>query len=143
MRSISADLTGSKSPKPVTATENSTSNCYPTLPKSNSLTRVASFNTSGTSQVASVTENLFSIVPILTLFVPTQNQTGSDSDLLLLKQPEARLTCLKGTGFTDAALATMSKTDENKDSAAEGLMAHSKLSILGLAMSFSLWVVFA
>ena len=93
-----------------------------------------------------MTENLYSIVPILTLFVP-QNQ--SDSSPLSSKRPEARLTCLKGTGLTDAEIATMSKTDENKhkDSAATALMAtaglNSKLGVVGLVMSFSLWVLFA
>lgn len=80
-------------------------------------------------------KNLYSITPVLTLFVP---QDGTDSTLL--KQPEARLTCLKGTGLTDAAIATMKSTDENKDSAAD-MMASPKLVALGLAMGFSLWVL--
>lgn len=129
---MAADLTGSKAPKPFTDAENSTSNCYPTLPKSNSLTRVVSFNTTGTTHPASLIKHLYSIVPILTLFLP-QNENSST----LLKQPEARLTCLKGTGLTDAEMATIDKNGNN----AAGLGAFPKLIALVSAIYFSLFVL--
>lgn len=107
------DLTGSDASKPLTDAENSTSNCYPTLPKSNSLTHVAAFNTSGTSVADSVVANLFSITPILTVFFP-QNQ----SNAAVVHQPEAQLTCLKAVDGTDASNKTANDGAKDKDSAA-------------------------
>lgn len=109
------DLTGSDASEPLTEAENATSNCYPTLPKSNSLTHVAAFNYTGTSLVESVAKNLFSITPILTLFFP---QNGSNASIL--RQPEAQLTCLKAVDGTDAENRTASNgaNDPDKSSAA-------------------------
>jgi hypothetical protein len=124
---IFEDLTGSDAPKPFTETQNSTTNCHPKLPKSNALTRVAAFNTSGTILAQSIIENIYRITSILIVFFPRNGSVSAD-----LKQPEARLTCLKGVGETNAAMATLSKTDENKDSA--GQMSSPKLAMLALAM---------
>lgn len=129
-------MTGSAAPKPFTEAENFTSNCHPTLPKSNSLTRVAAFNTTGTAKVKSIKENIYSITPVLTVFNPRLKLNSG-----LLKHPEARLTCLKGVGETDAAIATKSQTDENKDSGAGLVLQVPKVVVPVLITVFSVWIL--
>jgi hypothetical protein len=102
---------------------------------------VAAFNRTGSSLVDSVADNIYSITPILTVFFP---RNGSNSSLI--KEPEARLTCLKSAGLTDAELATLSPTDantesdENKEGAAN-VLTSPKLVMLGLATIFSAMIV--
>ena len=91
-------LTGPNAPQPLSAAENSTSNCYPTLPKSNSLTHVAAFNTTGTLQLATVEAKLYSITPILTVFFPEGNGTTT-----VFPRPRSQVSCVKSIGVTDAA----------------------------------------
>ncbi len=56
-----------------------------------------------------VTKNLFSITPILTVFFP-----GSG----VVSETQAQLTCLKALSETTASEDTKSSTDENKKSVA-------------------------
>ncbi|OCL05721.1 hypothetical protein AOQ84DRAFT_390683 [Glonium stellatum] len=107
-------LTGPDAPTPLTEAQNATTNCYPTLPKSNLLTRVAAFNTSGTALQNSTVANFYRITPILTLFYPTDG----DGDAVLQK-PEALFTCLKVTGETNAATNTSSPKDKNSGGGSE------------------------
>lgn len=125
------DLTGSNAAEPLTQAENSTSNCYPTLPKSNSLTHIAAFNTTGTALVASVVKNLFSITPILTVFF-SENGTNAS----LLHQPEAQLTCLKPVdGLTDAANRSASSGSGDKQGAATSVVP------LGSKFAVTSWLI--
>ena len=97
---------------------------------------MAAFNTTGTAKVESIKENIYSITPVLTVFNPRFKSNSA-----LLKHPEARLTCLKGLGETDAAIATKSQTDENKDSA--GLVLHVPKVVVPVLMItfFSVWIL--
>jgi hypothetical protein len=120
-------LTGSDAPAPLTEAQNATSNCYPTLPKSNILTRVAAFNTTGTIQFNSTVPNFYRITPILTLFYPTNGDGAS-----VLQEPEALLTCLKVTGESDAATNTSSPVDENSGGSGATPWSTPVLVVLGL-----------
>jgi len=105
---------------PLTSAENSSSNCYPTLPKTNDLTNILSFNTTSDNSAAAITTNLYAITPILTLFYP-----GNGT---LISKPEAQLTCMKANGETDAANSTESSTDDNT-----GAGAHTGVQVAVLA----------
>lgn len=124
------DLTGPQAPKPLTAAENSTSNCYPTLPKTNSLTPVAAFNASISNLISPLIDDIFRITPVLTVFIPT-NGSGNAT----LQQIEAQLTCLKPIDETNAALANKNSTDNGKPSGA--VQVTSKLGVLGAVVMVS------
>ncbi|KAI0393823.1 hypothetical protein F5Y17DRAFT_430399 [Xylariaceae sp. FL0594] len=61
-------LTGGGSPKPIKSEENSTSTCWPVLPKQNELTHVSDYTLPTSSQGTEAGRGLFYITPILTLF---------------------------------------------------------------------------
>lgn len=131
---IKIDLSGSDAPKPITEAENSTSNCYPTLPKSNSLTRVAAFNTSSTTKINDETVGIvYGITPILTVFF-SENALASASRPLL--QPQAQLTCLKVVDKTDATDATIND-GAGDGSAAELVLAPRAIIALALVVALS------
>lgn len=123
------DLTGPNAPKPLTPAEQSASTCYPTLPKTNSLTNVASFNGNSSRQLSSQTASIFAVTPILTVFFPKDNSTKA------LGAVEASLTCLKPIDETGASDATQSPGGPEKPS--EAVCMTSKLSMLGIAMVVS------
>lgn len=123
------ELTGPNAPKPLTEAENATSNCHPTLPRSNSLTRVAAFNVSATSRESSIHDNVYAITPILTVFFPMAAGSGAP----VLRQPEAHLTCLKVLGGTQA--------DDNGrgESGAQGLLVSRVSKVVLLECWFWAW----
>ncbi|KAH8602513.1 hypothetical protein B0O99DRAFT_302 [Bisporella sp. PMI_857] len=80
-------LSGPDASGPITPDQNSTSNCWPILPKQYNLTPVTSTSTQGDYMENTTHAILFGVTPILTLFYP-----GNGS---LLAQPESQLTCMK------------------------------------------------
>ncbi|GAP85846.1 putative vacuolar sorting protein VPS1 dynamin [Rosellinia necatrix] len=93
----STALTGRNSPQPIPAEKNSTSTCWPVLPKQNRLTNVASYTVLGTDFIGDAQAALVAITPILTVFYPTKD--GSVVDDI-----DASLTCVKVMGPSKASL---------------------------------------
>ncbi|KAH6720774.1 hypothetical protein BKA61DRAFT_652152 [Leptodontidium sp. MPI-SDFR-AT-0119] len=100
-------LTGSDAADPITASQNSTSNCWPIVPKEYDLALVTSLQTAGDFPIDTASANFFGIVPILTLFYP-----GNGT---LITKAEAQLTCMKTVGPSASQNATKSGTDKNED----------------------------
>jgi hypothetical protein len=136
-------LSGEGSPQPISGQQNSTSDCWPILPKSDDLTFVASTNTTvspsqspphssqqglthfqGNYDGSAVVKNFFSVTPILTVFFPG-NGNGS-----LVSRPEAQLTCLKAMDLTTASNSTQSQSD--KGNAAGQLVGRGAAVLVGL-----------
>ncbi|CAD0096272.1 unnamed protein product [Aureobasidium vineae] len=77
-------LTGSTAPKTISSAENTTSNCWPTLPKTNDLTKVFEYD-----HVAQLNETVpwLGYTPLITVFAPLDN--NPDRDI------EVNLACMK------------------------------------------------
>lgn len=126
-------LTGPTAPKIITGAQNSTSNCHPTLPKSNSLSLIASINTTSTALDTDIYNNLYRITPILTVFFPRSNGTA------ILKQLEAQLTCVKPVGDLDAPNATADNGESVKDQQSEAPIIGTPNMVLFGLMAAYLW----
>ncbi|KAF2747435.1 hypothetical protein M011DRAFT_467518 [Sporormia fimetaria CBS 119925] len=83
-------LTGPNAPQQHSESENSTSNCHPTLPKSNDLRFVYGYNDTGTFQSRSTVQMVDSVNLVLTMFWPPEGSTG-EGDLQI---PNSHLSCL-------------------------------------------------
>jgi hypothetical protein len=116
-----AALFGEGYAQPISEQQNSTSNCWPILPKSDNLTFVESMNTTvspglTTSSVleppdvdfiretfSTLVKNFFSITPILTVFFTSSGSDGLGS------QTGAQLTCVKAIDLTTASNSTQNQ----------------------------------
>ncbi|KAI0873664.1 hypothetical protein GGS24DRAFT_517374 [Hypoxylon argillaceum] len=96
----STALTGNGSPQPISAKDNSTSTCWPVLPKQYELTHVTDHTVATSIYLQDIKAALFAITPVLTVFYP--NGEGS-----VVSDIDASLTCLKVVGPERASLATM------------------------------------
>jgi len=96
-------LTGPNAAKPISKSENSTSNCYPTLPKSNELARVASYKLSASLYANETVPAVLGETPILSLFW----KIGGENKSMIL-EPNVRLDCLFVRGMTTASVESMS-----------------------------------
>lgn len=144
------EITGNGSPQPISKEDNSTSTCWPVLPKQNQLTHVADYmvpvslltlshvmiiqthNISiyqGTHLEKDAQTALAAITPIITVFYPEEK--GS-----IVGDIDASLTCVKVLGPPRASLDTMS------DGSAEGLAASLSPSLTTLAAIGSFVAVF-
>ncbi|KAK3303633.1 uncharacterized protein B0T15DRAFT_439329 [Chaetomium strumarium] len=101
-------LSGNGSPEPISGQQNSTSDCWPVLPKSDDLRLIDSVTAIGDYNASSVMENvLFSLTPILTVFFPGNGSSN------LVSQSEAYLTCVRPIDLTTASNATHNDGREN------------------------------
>lgn len=105
---LAAALTGQDAPQALSSVQNSSSNCWPTLPKSNELTPVFAYNISATLWVNSTYPAILGTTPMMNVFFPAGNSTTSDFE------PTAELLCLQTLELTDAAVATMQASDAVK-----------------------------
>ncbi|KAI1189213.1 hypothetical protein F5B17DRAFT_392343 [Nemania serpens] len=125
----STEITGNGSPQPISKEDNSTSTCWPVLPKQNQLTHVADYMVPGTHLEKDAQTALAAITPIITVFYPEEK--GS-----IVGDIDASLTCVKVLGPPRASLDTMS------DGSAEGLAASLSPSLTTLAAIGSFVAVF-
>ncbi|KAH0351925.1 hypothetical protein KCU81_g2192, partial [Aureobasidium melanogenum] len=88
-------LTGSDAPEPILPSTNASSNCWPTLPKTNELTPLYSFNYSTNKSFS-----WFAYSPVMSLFFDTEN-SASSSDRLR----QSSFHCLKAIDSNDFANA--------------------------------------
>lgn len=82
-------LTGPDAPKPPSQDANQSSNCHPTLPKSNDLTYVFGYNDTGSAYFNSTRSMLDSVNLVLTTFWSVNGSTEGG-----LETPETHATCL-------------------------------------------------
>ncbi|KAI1392686.1 uncharacterized protein F4822DRAFT_137903 [Hypoxylon trugodes] len=123
-------LTGNGAPQPITKQENTTSNCWPIIPKQDSLTLVSEYTVPGSVYADDMEKAQWAITPILTVFYPSDNGT-------LVSNTDASLTCVKVMGPERASLGTFSNGQDDHDNGAAALLSSHSLAsaslIAGLA----------
>ncbi|KAK4156603.1 hypothetical protein C8A00DRAFT_30571 [Chaetomidium leptoderma] len=129
-------LSGDGSPEPISDQQNSTSTCWPVLPKSDNLTLVGSVMATGNFDASTLMDNFFSITPVLTVFFPGNKTDG------LVSKSEAQLTCLKAIDLTTASNATKTPDGDGGSNAA-GRLVGSRGAILAGLMSVVVAVLLA
>ncbi|KAI1464083.1 uncharacterized protein F4812DRAFT_222112 [Daldinia caldariorum] len=122
----SVALTGEGAPQPITQQQNSSSTCWPVIPKQDDLTLVSQYNYTGGNLASELEEAMFAITPIITVFYSAGN--GS-----LATDTEASLSCVKVVGPARASLSTINNGSNDHDgSGAMGLS--STQSLLSAAL---------
>lgn len=91
-------LTGPTAAEPLTSSQNSTTNCYPTLPKSNLLTRQFSYNISASMYANETGPAAEGETPILSLFWSNEGDRNAS-----IENPSVQLSCLRPIDMTTAA----------------------------------------
>lgn len=86
-------LTGSQAPSPPTEAQNSTSNCHPTLPKSNDLTRVFAYNISASVYVSETAPAILGETPVWSVFWSKGQSEGNDD--ARIENPSVQMVCLR------------------------------------------------
>ncbi|KAI1115296.1 hypothetical protein F5Y14DRAFT_410827 [Nemania sp. NC0429] len=124
----STGLTGDGSPQPISQEDNSTSTCWPVLPKQNQLTHVTDYTVPGTLLAKDAETALLAITPILTVFYPAREES-------VVRDVDASLTCVKVLGPPRASLDTIS------DGSGEGFAASLSPSMTTLVAMGSLLAV--
>lgn len=131
----SVTLTGPDAAEPLTKKQNSTSNCYPTLPKTNDLTREFSFNISSSYFVNETAPAILGETPLLTMF---WSKDGDDDSSI--ENADAQLTCLRPIDMTTAANTTLVGGDGGEGGA---IPMNGGSNILGVAVAAGLAVFFS
>lgn len=124
-------LTGPDAKQVITSSDNSTSNCWPTLPKTNDLTKVFEYD-----HVAQLNQTVpwLGYTPLINVLAPVGNNTDKDV--------EVNLACMKIVDSDDFSLGTASngsRTDEGDGK--EGSAATLKIDLMGVALFVSAWIV--
>ncbi|KAK4244328.1 hypothetical protein C7999DRAFT_35329 [Corynascus novoguineensis] len=122
-------LSGNASSERISGRQNSTSNCWPVLPKNNDLTLIESVNKTGDHNASTLIKNFFSITPILTVFFP------GEGDESLVSEPVAHLTCLKIIDLTTASNETKSPHGGDEEGAGSHLAGNGALAICAVLVS--------
>jgi hypothetical protein len=119
-------LTGSTAPQPITSNENSTSNCWPTLPKTNDLTKVFEYD-----HVANLTEWVpwLGYTPLLTVFA----SGNATSDV------EVNPACMKIVDSDDFSAGMERNATDTKDMEGSAVSSKGRWGVFGLFVG--LWLV--
>ncbi|THY19936.1 hypothetical protein D6D01_06955 [Aureobasidium pullulans] len=104
-------LTGSSAPQPIMEQGNGSSNCWPTLPKTNDLTKTFEYD-----HVAYLDDTVpwLGYNPLITVFQASENQTGASSD----DSADVQLACMKIVDSDNCSGRTLNNGTETGD--AEG-----------------------
>ncbi|KAG9857901.1 hypothetical protein KCU98_g719, partial [Aureobasidium melanogenum] len=121
-------LTGPSAQQAITSSENSTSNCWPTLPKTNDLTKIFEYD-----HVAQLNETVpwLGYTPLISVFAPVGNDTERDA--------EVNLACMKIVDADDFSLGTASNGSRSDDK--EGAASALRVDLVVVALFVSAWVV--
>ncbi|KAI0505422.1 hypothetical protein F5B22DRAFT_627720 [Xylaria bambusicola] len=118
--SVSA-LSGEAAYKPLSGDKNSSSTCWPVLPKENQLTLAGEYQTQGSDKIDEIQKALYSVTPILTVFFPTGKQS-------IVSEVDASLSCLKVVGPSRASADAMDDGSGDPDNGVSKTMpSHSAL----------------
>lgn len=106
-------LTGSSARQSIVEQENGSSNCWPTLPKTNELTKIFEYD-----HVAYLDDTVpwLGYNPLITVFQATENQTGASLD----DSVDIQLACMKivdSDNFSGRTLDNGTRTGDAEDSA--------------------------
>ena len=123
-------LTGSTAPKPITAGQNSTSNCWPTLPKTNDLTKVFEYE-----HVAWLNETVpwLGYTPLITVFASEQD--GQE------RRVEVEVECMKIVDSDDFSAGTVRNGTDSGSMEGSAISVRVGQGILGLAASIWLMLI--
>ncbi|KAI1173621.1 hypothetical protein F4777DRAFT_429431 [Nemania sp. FL0916] len=97
---LAGNAPGTVAVQPISALDNSTSTCWPVLPKQNQLVHVTDYIAQGTLLSGDAQAALVAITPILTVFYPTEKDSA-------VADIDASLTCVKVVGPPRASLDTI------------------------------------
>ncbi|KAI1760527.1 hypothetical protein GGR53DRAFT_76888 [Hypoxylon sp. FL1150] len=112
---VGVALTGEGAPQSLSQQQNSSSTCWPVIPKQDELTLVSEYQTTGTDLVEDAEKAQWAITPVLTVFYSAGN--GS-----LVTDVDASLSCVKTMGPARASLDTMNDGLDDPDSGAAVLV---------------------
>ncbi|XDG08367.1 hypothetical protein ABKA04_007982 [Annulohypoxylon sp. FPYF3050] len=104
-------LAGDDAPTSISRQENSSSTCWPIIPKENSLTLVAEFSEVGSDLVADAEDAFWAITPILTVLFPLENGVTENAI-------DASLSCVKAMGPARASVDTINNGTDDPDNGA-------------------------
>ncbi|KAH0334614.1 hypothetical protein KCU81_g9365, partial [Aureobasidium melanogenum] len=124
-------FTGPDAKQVITSSDNSTSNCWPTLPKTKNLIKVFEYD-----HVAQLNQTVpwLGYTPLINVLAPVGNNTDKDV--------EVNLACMKIVDSDDFSLGTAingSRTDEGDGK--EGSAATVKTDSISVASFVSTWIV--
>lgn len=127
-RVVAVPLTGSSAPEPISTAANQTSNCWPTLPKTNQLVPVWTARIYTSSGNDTTVRSAAGTTPIMTIFFAEGNNEKSSTELV----------CLRPIDLNAKSVATM----EDGSSGANGMHGVSQwVVILGLTLSVTFVLV--
>ncbi|KAJ3565391.1 hypothetical protein NPX13_g7520 [Xylaria arbuscula] len=131
----SAVLSGKGAAQPLSGDKNSSSTCWPVLPKENELTLSSEYKTNGSDLLDEVQAAMYAITPILTLFFPT-------GDKSVVTTGDASLSCLKVVGPAKASLDTQSdgSQDQHDNGAPTAFSSRSAFSGAVIAVVAAAWL---
>lgn len=115
-------LTGSQAPSPLSGAQNSSSNCHPTLPKSNDLTRAFAYNITASVHADETMSAIQGETPVWSLF---WSKSGDDDDTMI-EDLAVQMVCLKTIDKT-----TASEETKNDSAAASFLYGSGAMSFWG------------
>ncbi|KAF3057233.1 hypothetical protein GL218_06102 [Daldinia childiae] len=104
----SAALTGEDASQPISQQQNSSSTCWPVIPKQDDLTLVSQYNYTGDTTFNDLEKAMWAITPIITVFYSAGN--GS-----LVTETEASMSCIKVVGPPRASLSTINNGSSDDD----------------------------
>ncbi|KAG4433516.1 hypothetical protein IFR05_010999 [Cadophora sp. M221] len=119
-------LTGSGVPDPISQTENSTSNCHPTIPRTNRLTRVASYKISASVYYNETAPAVLGETPVRSFFWKKDGTNGSIS-----QSTSVNFHCLFASAMTAVGNNTQIGNDTGDDTGSAGDRFGSGFGILG------------
>lgn len=129
-------LTGPSAAEPFTEKQNSSSNCHPTLPQSNDLTRQFAYNISTTRKSGDTYPAIEGETPILSVFWTNEGDKGSE-----IKNATAELSCLRPIDKTTAS--NDSKESDGGDDDNGAIPMNGGANILGAAVTAGIVVFFS
>ncbi|KAI0535002.1 hypothetical protein GGR58DRAFT_27023 [Xylaria digitata] len=131
----SAVLSGNGAPQPLSGDRNSSSTCWPVLPKENQLTLASEYQINGSRLADEAQAAMYAITPILTLFFPTGNES-------IVTEADASLSCLKVVGPSRASLDTINDGSQDPDSGvSKTFSSHSAFFGVVVAAVAAVWLV--
>ncbi|KAK0110202.1 hypothetical protein ONS96_001825 [Cadophora gregata f. sp. sojae] len=118
-------LTGAGAAEPLSSSENSTSNCHPTILRSNQLTRVASYKISASVYYNETAPATLGETPVMSLFLM---QDGTN--LSTIESPSVNFQCLFASAMTTVGNNTMTNNGTDDDTSGAGKRLGATFGIL-------------
>lgn len=126
-----AALTGPDAISPPSESANASSNCHPTLPKSNTLSKGFVYNQTGTYYAASTVSMISGIDLVLTAFWSPEDEVEG-----VLEEPDANAECLWPVALNKGDLSNMSTGGATKSTrwSSAGVVAVAAVLFAGMLL---------